>query len=99
MQFHSPESRAKIARLLSFQPKDHQRRQVAFLAVKGYPSRAIADTIGISVETLRKHFAAELAMPAEPSHPVDVLDWLSAPPFRAASPSTPRYGLKTAAVF
>ena len=89
MQFHSPESRAKIARLLSFKPKEHQRRQVAFLTVKGYPARAIADTVGISVETLRKHFAAELATPAEPSRPVDVLDWLLAPPSRASSRSTP----------
>ena len=88
MQFHSPESRARTAQRLSFKPQDHQRCQVAFLTRKGYPSRAIADIIGISVWSLRKYFPAELRTPADPAPQVDVLTWLSTPPVRDAV-STP----------
>jgi AcrR family transcriptional regulator len=44
-----------------FEPTDGQRATVREMAARGAEREAIAAAIGVSVPTLRKHFAAELA--------------------------------------
>ncbi len=51
-----------------FIPSDDQRRTVASLAAARHEQADIARAIGISVPTLRKHFAAELATRLSPDN-------------------------------
>lgn len=46
-----------------YKPTDEQRALVASLVTDGTALQAIAERIGVSPKTLRKHFSAELGMP------------------------------------
>ncbi len=61
-----------------FVPSDDHRARVRELAGEGRTRRVIASVIGVSIPTLRAHFAAELAAPKPPA--AQTLFDLSAPP-------------------